>query len=132
MLLSHIIVTKGGVMSRVMSLAAFMAVLLLSVTSATAEDSVEKLTSNPSNAVLAEDWGTSIMDDIEGYLQSDDSGNHRGWQLGLHESNPGGGYIGSGQAMIQADPADIRYGRARAAAYYTAWIQPRSATVSLI
>jgi len=121
MLLSHIIVTKGGVMSRAISLAAFMAVLLLSATSAAAEDSVERLTSNPSNAVLAEDWGTSIMDDIEEYLQSDDSGNHRGWQLGLHENNPGGGYIGSGQAMIQADPADIRYGRARAAAYYTAY-----------
>src|SRR5690625_4350846 len=121
MLLSHIIVTTGGGMSKVMSRAALMAVLLLRVTSATAEDSVAQPTSNSRNAAVAEDWGTAIMDDIDGYLQSDDSGNHRGWQLGLHESNPGGGYRGSGQAMIQADPADIRYGRARAAAYYTAY-----------
>lgn len=88
---------------------------------AVASESVEEVTSNPSNAVMAEDWGTAITDTMEQYLREDAAGNPRGWQLGRHENNPSGGYIGWGEAPIQTDPSDERYGRARNAAYAVAY-----------
>ena len=86
-----------------------------------ARPSVEEVTANPSNAVIAEDWGTAITDTMESYLREDSVGNFRGWQLGRYENNPSGGYIGWGESMIQTDPTDVRYGRARTAAFSAAY-----------
>lgn len=82
----------------------------------------EEVTSNPSNAVMAEDFGTEINEAMEDYLAQGSDGDRRGWRLGMHGENPGGGYIGWGEAMIQTDPSDVQYGRARIAAYSTAYI----------
>lgn len=90
-------------------------------TIAMASESVEEVTSNPSNAPMAEDSGTGITAKMEKFLREDADGNYRGWQLGLHENNPSGGYIGEGEALIQTDPSDPRYGRARTAAFSIAY-----------
>lgn len=86
-----------------------------------AQETVEEVTSNPSNAVMAEDWGTEITDTMEQYLREDANGNRRGWRLGRHDDNPSGGYIGWGRAPIQVPQSDERYGRARTAAYQAAY-----------
>lgn len=96
--------------------------LALSAICVQAQQSPEEVTSNPSNAVMADDFGTGINEAMEEYLARDSGGDRRGWRLGMHDDNPGGGYIGWGEAMIQTDPSDVQYGRARIAAYSTAYI----------
>lgn len=108
-------------MNRIFLSSVLLVSFLSFATTLVARESVERVTANPSNAVLAEDWGTSIMETMEDYLRKDAEGNHRGWQLGLHESNPSGGYIGWADVMIQTDPADVEYGRARTAAFNAAY-----------
>lgn len=95
---------------------------LASVAWAQVRPSVEEVTSNPSNAVIAEDWGSGILEAMEAYLAADEHGNARGWRLGTFSQNPSGAYIGWGEASIQLPQSDVRYGRARLAAYITAYV----------
>lgn len=106
-----------GVSMNIVRLSILFFVTVFAAVPAAAGESVEEVTGNPSNAVMADDWGTAISAKMEEYLRQDADGNARGWQLGRHESNPSGGYIGWGEAAIQTDPADPAYGRARNAAY---------------
>jgi hypothetical protein len=100
---------------------AFVSLALFLAAPAVAQETVEEVTSNPSNAVMAEDWGTGITDTMEEYLRESASGDQRGWRLGRHENNPSGGYIGWGRAPIQVPMSDERYGQARTAAYQAAY-----------
>ena len=100
----------------------FAAILLCIGEQSHARPTVEEVTSNPSNAVLAADWGNAIYDAMETYLAADGMGNPRGWRLGIYPDNPSGAYIGWGQAPIQLEPSDVRFGRARIAAYTVAYM----------
>ncbi|MDZ7790350.1 MAG: hypothetical protein U5L08_07655 [Xanthomonadales bacterium] len=82
---------------------------------AVAQETVEEVTGNPSNAVMAADVGSGVTGSMEDYLQN------KGWRLGRYDSNPSGGYIGWGRAPIRTTPSDKRYGRARTIAYTEAY-----------
>lgn len=79
-------------------------------------ESVVSVTNNPSNAVSADEWGSPVRDVMGDYI------NERGWNLGIHPQNPSGAYLGFGEAFIQTEPSDVRYGRARIAAVTTATV----------
>lgn len=103
-----------------MAIAAVSAVLMM--TSAIAESpTAEEVTANPANAVMVGDLGEDLWEKVEAYLQADENGAERDWQLGTNVSNPSGGYIGWGQAPIRMDVSDERYGQARILAYFEAY-----------
>jgi len=106
----------GGTNMKTIRITVLVALLTL-FANASAETTVEEVTANPANAVQVSELGTGVTDAIEAYLEE------RGWGLAARPGNPSGGYIGWGEAPIQTDPSDERYGRARVAAYYSAYTQ---------
>lgn len=86
-------------------------VCLLSFGSLLAEDAMDAAASDPRNIFPSVDEfdGSGVRQDRDDYLRE------RGWQLGPHQSNPGGAYIGWGQASINTRPDDPRYGENRIA-----------------
>lgn len=77
-----------------------------------AADAMDAAASDPRNLFPSVDDfdGSGIREDRDAYLRE------RGWQLGPHDSNPGGAYIGWGQANINTRPDDPRYGENRISA----------------
>ena len=69
----------------------------------------EAATAAPENIFPSVDdlSGTQIAEARNAYLEE------RGWTLGHNDSNPGGSYIGWGQANINIDPESPDYGGAR-------------------
>lgn len=92
---------------RIVGLFAFLLVASLQ-----ASDDADRAASDPSNIFPSADEldGSGILRDRDAYLQE------RGWQLGFHDSNPGGGYVGWGEATINTAPSNVRYGQNRIAA----------------
>jgi len=81
-------------------------------------DDEKKLSNINSLYLSADEIGSSQIEkqrDI--YLQN------KGWDLGVSNRNPGSAYIGWGEADIQADPQDIKYGQSRVLSFYRAYAE---------
>lgn len=89
---------------------------LLLAGAATATDEADTAASDPRNIFPSVDSldGSGIIRDREDYLQE------RGWVLGFHDDNPGGAYIGWGEATIAVAADHLRYGEARISAFQQA------------
>lgn len=81
----------------------------------------DKAVSHPQHLFpLAEELsGATMIQKRDEYLRE------RGWALGFSPSNPDSAYIGWGQAGIQAEPDDVKFGQSRVLAFETAFIQAR-------
>lgn len=94
----------------------WLALLLTASPLALANEAVtneaEEAASSPSHIfpLASEQSGSGILADRDAYLAS------RGWSIGFHADNPGGSYIGWGQADILTGPTSPDYGGARIAA----------------